>query len=89
VQVGIKPLVEHFLKERGLELSREKTLITPIEEGFDFLGQNVRKYEGKFLIKPAPKNVKAFLQKVRGTIKAHKQLPAGDLIDILNPMIRG
>jgi RNA-directed DNA polymerase len=85
----VKPLVEHFLKERGLELSQEKTLITPIEEGFDFLGQNVRKYEGKFLIKPAPKNVKAFLQKVRGTIKAHKQLPAGDLIDILNPMIRG
>lgn len=85
----VKPLVEHFLKERGLELSQEKTLITHIEEGFDFLGQNVRKYEGKFLIKPAHKNVKAFLQKVRATIKAHKQLPAGDLIDILNPMIRG
>jgi RNA-directed DNA polymerase len=85
----VKPLVEHFLKERGLELSQEKTLITHIEEGFDFLGQNVRKYEGKFLIKPARKNVKAFLQKVRATIKAHKQLPAGDLIAILNPMIRG
>jgi len=85
----VKPLVEHFLKERGLELSQEKTLITHIEEGFDFLGQNVRKYEGKFLIKPAQKNVKAFLQKVRATIKAHKQISAGDLIDILNPMIRG
>jgi RNA-directed DNA polymerase len=85
----VKPLVEQFLKERGLELSQEKTLITPIEDGFNFLGQNVRKYEGKFLIKPAQKNVKAFLQKVRATIKAHKQLPAEDLIDILNPMIRG
>ena len=85
----VKPLVEHFLKERGLELSQEKTLITHIEEGFDFLGQNVRKYEGKFLMKPAQKNVKAFLQKVRATIKAHKQISAGDLIDILNPMIRG
>jgi RNA-directed DNA polymerase len=85
----VKPLVELFLKERGLELSQEKTLITHIEEGFDFLGQNVRKYEGKFLIKPARKNVKAFLQKVRATIKAQKQLPAGDLIDILNPMLRG
>jgi RNA-directed DNA polymerase len=85
----VKPLVEHFLKERGLELSQEKTLVTHIEEGFDFLGQNVRKYDGKFLIKPARKNVKAFLQKVRATIKAHKQIPAGDLIGILNPMIRG
>ena len=85
----VKPLVEHFLKERGLELSQEKTLVTHIEAGFDFLGQNVRKYEGKFLIKPARKNVKAFLQKVRATIKAHQQTPAGDLIGILNPMIRG
>ena len=78
-----------FLKERGLELSPEKTLITHIEEGFDFLGRNIRKYDGKFLIKPAQKNMKAFLQKVRATIKAHKQIFAGDLIDILNPMIRG
>jgi RNA-directed DNA polymerase len=85
----VKPLVERFLKERGLELSQEKTLITHIEDGFDFLGQNVRKYEGKFLIKPAPKNVKAFLQKVRTTIKTHKQVCAGELIELLNPMIRG
>lgn len=33
-----KPLIESFLRERGLELSPEKTVITPIEEGFDFLG---------------------------------------------------
>src|SRR5260370_18631326 len=40
----IKPLVETFMKERGLELSTEKTVITHIENGFDFLGQNERKY---------------------------------------------
>jgi RNA-directed DNA polymerase len=33
----IKPLVEQFLKERGLELSQEKTHITHITTGFDFL----------------------------------------------------
>jgi RNA-directed DNA polymerase len=49
----VKPLVEGFLRERGLELSQEKTIITHIEKGFDFLGQNVRKYQGKLLIKPA------------------------------------
>jgi RNA-directed DNA polymerase len=37
-----KPLVEPFMRERGLELSCEKTVITPIENGFDFLGQHVR-----------------------------------------------
>jgi RNA-directed DNA polymerase len=51
-------LVEQFLRERGLELSPEKTRMTHIEDGFDFLGQHVRKYGGKLLIKPARKNVK-------------------------------
>ena len=59
--------MEHFLKERGLELSPEKTVVTHIEDGFDFLGQNVRKYNGKLLIKPSKKNVQAFLEKVRGS----------------------
>ena len=51
----VKPLVENFLKERGLTLSVEKTKITHIEEGFDFLGWNFRKYDGKLLIKPSKK----------------------------------
>ena len=49
----VKPLVENFLKERGLTLSAEKTKATHIEEGFDFLGWNFRKYDGKLLIKPS------------------------------------
>jgi RNA-directed DNA polymerase len=44
----VKPLVEQFLRERGLQLSSEKTVITHIEQGFDFLGQTVRTYrQGK------------------------------------------
>ena len=59
----------HFLKERGLELSHEKTQITHVEEGFDFLGQNVRRYRcGKVLTKPSAANVKTFLTKIRETI---------------------
>jgi len=51
----VKPLIAEFMQKRGLALSEEKTAITHIEEGFDFLGQNVRKYGGKMLIKPAKK----------------------------------
>src|SRR5579859_6088764 len=89
----VKPLVETFLKERGLELSSEKTCITHIEEGFDFLGQNVRKYKTgkrhKLLIKPARKNVHAHLEKIRDLIKKNQTLSAGRLILMLNPIIRG
>jgi RNA-directed DNA polymerase len=85
----VKPLVEQFMKERGLTLSAEKTLITHIEDGFDFLGHQVRKYNGKLIIKPSKKNVKAFLEKVRKVVKEHQGATAGNLILLLNPLIRG
>ncbi len=86
----IKPLVEQFMKERGLELSQEKTQITHITAGFDFLGQNIRKYkDGKVLVKPSKKNVKTFLAHIRKLIKENAQATAGNLIVRLNPKIRG
>jgi len=48
----VKPAVAAFLKERGLELSPEKTRLTHIDEGFDFLGFNVRKYGASFSSSP-------------------------------------
>jgi RNA-directed DNA polymerase len=58
----VKPLVEEFLREQGLELSPEKTRITHIEDGFDFLGQHIRRYtDGKIIITPSKKNVEAVL----------------------------
>ncbi|HBA71180.1 MAG TPA: group II intron reverse transcriptase/maturase [Geobacter sp.] len=85
----IKPEVEKFLKERGLTLSPEKTRITRIEDGFDFLGQNPRKYSGKFLTKPAKSNFKTILVRIRETIRKFTAQKAGDMIRALNPMIRG
>lgn len=89
LELKVLPLIESFFLERGLTLSKEKTKITHIEDGFDFLGQNVRKYNGVLIIKPAKKNVQAFLDKVREVIKGHKTVTAGNLIGELNPMIRG
>ena len=85
----VLPFVQVFMKERGLELSLEKTRITHIEEGFDFLGQNVRKYDGVLLIKPSKKSIKALLGKVREVIKVNKTATAGNLILQLNPIIKG
>ena len=69
----MKPAVVAFLKERGLELSEEKTRITHIDDGFDFLGFNVRKYAGKLLIKPSKAAVKRFLDDIRELIKANSR----------------
>jgi len=42
-------LIKAWMSKRGLELSPEKTLITSMEDGFDFLGFNFRHYDGKLL----------------------------------------
>ena len=85
----VKPQIQAFLGERGLTLSEEKTRITNSSEGFDFLGQNVRKYPGKPIIKPSKANVKAFLKKTRDLITSNKQATITGLIGLLNPVIRG
>lgn len=85
----VKPLVEIFLQARGLQLSPEKTKITHISKGFDFLGQNIRKYAGKLLIKPSKNNTKRFLDKVREVLKRNKTATQESVIYQLNPIIRG
>ena len=85
----VKPAVVEFLAERGLLLSPEKTKVTHIEDGFDFLGWNIRKYGGKLLIKPSKANVKAHLDKIREVIRANRTAKQATLIKLLNPILRG
>ena len=84
------PIVEERLSEVGLKLSKTKTKITHINEGFDFLGFNVRKYgKDKLLIKPAKANIKLFLQEIRAIIKKCVALPTEQLIYTLNTRLMG
>ena len=85
----VRPVIESFLRERGLVLSAEKTKITHVREGFDLLGQNLRKFGGKLLIRPAKKNPEAFLLKVRSILKTNKSAAQANVIWQLNPVIRG
>lgn len=86
---AVKPVIEDFMKERGLTLSPEKTKITHINDGFDFLGWNFRKYGGKLLIKPSEANIQSFLEDIRKTIKSMATAKQEDVIAALNPKIRG
>ncbi|MFP3869041.1 MAG: group II intron reverse transcriptase/maturase [Desulfobacteraceae bacterium] len=89
LETEVKPLIESFLKERGLALSKEKTKITHIEKGFDFLGKNIRKYKGKYIDKPSKQSIKSVLRKVRKVLKANKMATQEKLIKELNPILRG
>jgi RNA-directed DNA polymerase len=85
----VKPAVIQFLDERGLKLSEEKSVITHITQGFNFLGQNVRKYGQKLLIKPTRQSVRSVLEKARDLIKRGHGKNAATLIRKLNPLLIG
>ena len=85
----VKPALIQFLGERGLKLSEEKTVITHIGTGFNFLGQQVRKYGQKLLIKPTRHSVRAVLDKARQCFERCRGQKAAVLIRKLNPVLRG
>jgi RNA-directed DNA polymerase len=81
--------IQQWLSARGLELSSEKTLITSMAEGFDFLGFNHRHYNGKILIKPSKQKVLDFCKRIGQEIKSMNGREQEVLIRRLNPILRG
>ncbi len=85
----ILPEVKQWLSSRGLKLSAEKTKLVRIDEGCNYLGFNVRHYDGKLLIKPQKEKVLAFCKKVGQLIKENATAKQDVLIGKLNPVLRG
>jgi RNA-directed DNA polymerase len=85
----VRPLVQEFLAERGLVLSPEKTVVTHIAAGIDFLGQNVRRCGKKVLCRPSAAAVKTFYAGLRQVVGKCLHLDPASLIQRLNPKIRG
>lgn len=82
-------LIKQWLLQRGLEISQEKTRIVHINDGFNFLGFNLRHYNGKLLIKPQKEKVLAFCKKIGKMLSEMKARTQEDVITTLNPLLRG
>jgi len=85
----VKPKIEDWLKQRGLELNTAKTRIVSIDDGFNFLGFNVRQYRGKCLIKPQKEKVLGFLREIRQWLKSNRQATPENVVRYLNPVLKG
>ena len=85
----VREEVAAFFAERGLSLAPEKIRIVHITDGVDFLGFNVRTYQGKLLIKLSKDAQRRIPRFVRYIIGGSKAITLSDLIDWLNPIIRG
>ncbi|KNH15262.1 reverse transcriptase [Priestia megaterium] len=86
-----------YLTKRGLELASDKTRVTHISEGFDFLGFHFKHYPTnkekgrlwKIIIKPNKKSQSKMIEKVRECFKRNQGGNVAHLISELNPIIRG
>ena len=91
----LEPVIRQWcLDKMGVELSKEKTHITNVEKGFDFLGCNIRKYrindtKSKTLIKPSKASIKSIKLKIKDICKSSGRLSQDELIRKLNPVIIG
>lgn len=85
-----------FLSERGLHLSEEKTKICHIDEGFEYLGFHIRRYQDSqrrsgyiTLIKPSKEKVKEVKRKLREIWLEKVGNTVENLVNTINPIIRG
>ena len=86
-------LLEGYLKERGLTLAPDKTKITHINEGFDFLGFNIRCYKGqdrdRVLVKASNDSIKSFKRKAKDIVRNCYPWNIEESITRLNYLING
>jgi RNA-directed DNA polymerase len=85
----VKARLAEWLAPRGLAFNEDKTRIVRLEDGFDFLGFNVRRYNRKLLIKPSSAAVKRLRERLAAETRALRGANAAAVIMKLSPVIRG
>ena len=85
----VKARLASWLAPRGLTFNEDKTRVVTLEEGFDFLGFNVRRYHGKLLIKPSKAAIRRIRERLRTEMRSLRGANARAVIKRLNPIIRG
>jgi RNA-directed DNA polymerase len=85
----VKPAIERFLAERGLRLSEEKTLITHIKDGFNFLGKTLRKFGPQLIVQPSKAAVKSVREKLGTLLRQSRSVTYDLLLSKLNRVLRG
>jgi RNA-directed DNA polymerase len=85
----IKARLAAWLAPRGLSFNEDKTQVVTLDEGFDFLGFNVRRYGHKPLIKPSHAAIRRIRERLRAEMRSLRGVNVSAVIKRLNPIIRG
>jgi RNA-directed DNA polymerase len=93
--IGIRAWVAEVLSPMGLRLSPEKTKITHIDEGLDFLGWRLQRHRKKGTNRhyvytyPSKKALASVKDKVRQVCRQDTNMPLEVLLHRLNRVLRG
>jgi RNA-directed DNA polymerase len=81
--------LELWLEPRGLRFNEEKTSVVHVDEGFDFLGFNVRRNGSQVIIKPSKEAVRRIRERLRTEVKGLQGSNAAAVLRQLSPIVRG
>lgn len=89
----VREKLSTWLKPRGLSFNQDKTRIVHIDDGFDFLSFNIRRYYGasgtKVLTKPSKDALRKIRRRLRQELRDLRGATTEAVIRRLNPIIRG
>ncbi|WP_319022042.1 group II intron maturase-specific domain-containing protein [Brevibacterium sp. FME17] len=88
--------VAEVLAPMGLRLSVEKTKVTHIDEGFDFLGWRIQRRmkrgtsgQAQVYTYPSKKSLASIKERIRGLTRRAQHRTLADLLRRVNPVLRG
>src|SRR3954451_6860394 len=86
----VKARLAEWLIPRGLSFNQDKTQITHLDQGVDFLGFTIRRYpNGKLLTKPSNNALRRIRRRLSAEMKALRGANADAVIAKINPIITG
>jgi len=85
----VKASLAQWLAPRGLTFNEDKTRIVTLDDGFDFLGFTVRRFNAKLLIKPSKAAVRRIRDRLRTEMRSLRGANIAMVLQRLAPVIRG
>jgi RNA-directed DNA polymerase len=85
----VRPVLDEFLRVRGMRLSEEKTTLIHLKQGLDFLGFHLSLKKGAVCVEPTQQAVTQIVDKVTTVLRMYPQAEPAEMIQRLNPIIRG
>ncbi len=89
LETSVINIINSFLSERGLLLSKNKTFVTHVDDGFDFLGWNVKRYKSNIFITPSKRNINSLIDNVTDIMIFYSCSSVEYLYELLKPVITG